>query len=115
MDNRELITKISNELVNDLLQRFGSEVSRVVLYGSYARGDNRPDSDVDIIVLFNCSRDEVMKYRRPMSWIASDIGLENDVLVSIIIRDITTFENDIDKSPFYQNIVNEGVTLYGAA
>lgn len=32
---------------------YGDRLSRVILYGSYARGDARPDSDVDILVVLH--------------------------------------------------------------
>lgn len=113
MNDKELISKISEELSSKLVKRFGNKIKSIILYGSYARGDNRKDSDIDIMVLFDCPKDEVMKYRKEISWIASDIGVDHDVLVSIVIRDITSFKNNQQILPFYQNILKEGVTLYG--
>jgi predicted nucleotidyltransferase len=39
------------ELKQRLVQRFGPRVRAVVLFGSHARGEARPDSDVDVLVL----------------------------------------------------------------
>ena len=40
-----------------LRRHYGERLSRVVLYGSHARGDARPDSDVDVLVVLNGTYD----------------------------------------------------------
>ena len=40
-----------NELVDGILTIFNTQVVRIVLYGSYARGTNTSESDVDIALL----------------------------------------------------------------
>lgn len=42
---RELLKRY----VDDVQTIYGSELNTVILYGSYARGDFRPDSDIDIM------------------------------------------------------------------
>ena len=41
-------------------------VEQIIVFGSYARGDNTADSDIDICVIVNVSltRDEVKNYRK---------------------------------------------------
>ena len=41
---------IINEYV-DLLRNKGIEVSKVILFGSYAKGTARPESDIDIAII----------------------------------------------------------------
>lgn len=43
--------KILKELVDGILAIFDTQVIRIVLYGSYARGTNTPESDVDVALL----------------------------------------------------------------
>ena len=38
-------------------------VKKVILYGSYARGDFRPDSDVDVMVLVDANVDNVAPWK----------------------------------------------------
>ncbi|MEZ4701961.1 MAG: nucleotidyltransferase domain-containing protein [Rhodothermales bacterium] len=40
-----------------LRQHYGERLSHVVLYGSHARGDARPDSDVDVLVVLKGTYD----------------------------------------------------------
>lgn len=115
MKNTELISKIGNEITSRLIDTYGKKIKSIILYGSYARGDNNEDSDMDIMVLFDCPHDEVIGYRKDISKIASRIGLENDILVSIVFRDLDSFNNGYNSLPFYQNVVKEGQTLYGSS
>ncbi len=93
---------------------FADKMDRVLLYGSYARGDYTDDSDIDIMIILNCPKEEVSSYRRKTSQMASRIGLEYDVLVSIILRDKETFDLRKEELPFYQNVVKDGIKLYGS-
>lgn len=34
---------------------YGIHLRRIILYGSYARGDFKPDSDIDIMILLDIS------------------------------------------------------------
>jgi predicted nucleotidyltransferase len=47
------IKKVLSEIKPELERRF--HVSAIGVFGSYARGDQKPDSDIDIIVDFNRS------------------------------------------------------------
>lgn len=94
-------------------QLYGDKLNRIILYGSYARGDNTEESDIDIMIILNCNADEVKKLRSITSEMASDISLEQGVFLSILLRDKKHFEDNIDFLPFYQNIVREGVAVYG--
>lgn len=113
MNNKELIEKIGKEVTDSLVGLYGKKVKSIILYGSYARGDNDDESDMDIMVLFDCPYEETLNFRDDISEIASDIGLENDIFVSILFRDVNSFKYRCNALPFYQNIVKEGQTLYG--
>ena len=51
--------KIMQDLIKQYVEAvkkiYGSHVRQIILYGSYARGDFRPDSDVDIMILVDIS------------------------------------------------------------
>ena len=94
-------------------QLYGSKLNKIILYGSYARGDNTEESDIDIMIVLNCEKDEVRRLRSMTSEMASDISLEQEVFLSILLRDKKHFEENRDFLPFYRNIVAEGVEIYG--
>jgi predicted nucleotidyltransferase len=47
----ERITAALAELKCRLVTRFDDRLARVVLFGSHARGEARPDSDIDVLVV----------------------------------------------------------------
>lgn len=96
--------------VNKLL---GKRVKKIVLYGSYARGDYRADSDIDIMILTDLTDDEIVNYRSQISDIAFEIEWDNDfnIMVSPIIKNIKKYNQRISVVPFYMNVKKEGVVL----
>ena len=54
MCTQQALNKIAQELKAEALLLFPN-IHKIILYGSYARGDFRPDSDVDIMILLDMS------------------------------------------------------------
>ena len=104
---------ITSEVYEELIKLFGAKIERIILYGSYARGDFNLESDVDIMILLNCDQKEIMQRRKEISRIASRVGLKNDIMVSLLARNSDDYENNMKYQPFYQNIEKEGMRIYG--
>jgi predicted nucleotidyltransferase len=47
----ESLKNLLSELQKELLTLYGERLVKLVLYGSYARGEANPNSDVDIMVV----------------------------------------------------------------
>lgn len=107
------IQHVTKRVVEKSIDAFGDKINRIVLYGSYARGDFTPESDIDVMILIDCKHDELPQYRRKVSKIASEICLDDEVELSLVIEDIYTYEKWLDTLVFYQNIKKDGVVLYG--
>ncbi len=81
-----------------------------ILYGSEARGDARPDSDIDLLILVDGDKLDVKreeKYTTPLFMIEWEKG----VLVSPMVMLRKEWENRPIVTPFYLNIKNEGIVL----
>lgn len=90
---------------------FGDKLESVILYGSYARGEETSESDIDIMVLANVQREELTKYKKFFTHLTSELGLMNDVVVTVTLKDTETFNRYLDAVPFYSNVLREGISI----
>ena len=104
---------VLGELVEGILSILESQVIRIVLYGSVARGTNTAESDVDIALLLNgnLSRETEDK----LSDLIVDLNLKYDIVLSVIDIDYEMFKKWEKVTPFYKNVNEEGVVLWKAA
>ena len=109
------VEEILNKYVNAIKSIYGSHLRKVILYGSYARGDYNESSDVDIMILLDISDLECKDYQDMLFDMTYDINFDNNVEINVIAKSEDTFNKWLNAYPFYQNIQNEGVVLYGAA
>lgn len=107
------ITPVINEFIENIKNLLKNRLKKVILYGSYARGDYNNSSDIDIMILTDFSDEEIEEYREQIYDIAYDIELENNVFFSPLIRNIDVFNKRTDYIPFYRNVKEEGVVLVG--
>ena len=111
-----ITTKALLEKYTKILEKiYGKHLKVVILYGSYARGDFRPDSDVDIMILVDMSDLELKAYGQQLSYMTYDFNMDHDLDIKPIAKSEAHFNKWIVNYPFYSNIHKEGVVLYGAA
>ena len=107
--NESELNAIIEEIVDEAKELLKEDIYKIVLFGSCARGDYDSESDIDIMIIMNCRKEKILRYRKQVSKIASRIGLKNDIEVSMLLRDRDTFEQNESILPFYKNIQREGV------
>ena len=109
----EKIEKSIQKFVVEANKMFGNRIKKIILYGSYARGDYKDNSDIDIMILTDMTDKEIVEYSEKIWDFAYDIELENDVLISPTIKNIDKFNYWLEALPFYMNVQKEGVILNG--
>lgn len=112
--NKSNLAKVLQKLTTQIQQLLGDKLNKIVLFGSYARGDNTEWSDVDILVLTNMSPQENNAIFHELNKIFSRLGLEYDILLSLCLIDKSSYDSRMSFHPFYQNIEQDGVVLYEA-
>lgn len=109
MDTHDILMSFSRQ-VKDILH---DKLTRIILYGSYARGDYRENSDIDIMVLTTLTDDEIAKTEKAVFNIAFDFQMEYGVDISVIMKNEEHFNYWLGALPFYDNVQREGVVLNG--
>lgn len=109
------LKKLMEKYVEEIRKIYGSHLRKVILYGSYARGDFHPDSDIDIMILLDITDLDLKEYGTKLSYMTFDFNLDHDLDIKPIAKNEEHFKKWLDNYPFYANINREGVVLYGAA
>lgn len=91
---------------------YRNDLKSVILYGSCARGDNREDSDIDIMILVALTEEQIQMSREKVSVYTYDFNMEHDMEIMPSVKDVQHFRYWSKVHPFYQNIQKEGVELY---
>ena len=101
-------TEILNAVKN-ILHRVAPDAT-AILYGSEARGEARPDSDIDVLVLLN-KEIITLHDRQQITYPLYDVEFETGVIISPKVFSKQFWENELSITPFYHNVMNEGILL----
>lgn len=100
MDKTGLTEPVIRTIIKTILER--GAVNRIILYGSRARGDHRPASDIDLAL--DAPR-----------WSPTDLAVVKDRLeeaVPVLLKFDLVLMSAINKKSLMDNILKEGMVLY---
>lgn len=90
---------------------YGDNLVKVMMYGSYARGDYDNYSDVDIAAIVRGERQELQKALKKIWDTSSELELEYETIVSPTVIPFDEYEQYRNDVPYYRNIEKEGVVI----
>ena len=107
-----LIHKLT-EMSEKIATIYGDALDKIILYGSYARGEQTEGSDVDIAILIKGDETEAMHDKM------LDLVVDYELLIAVTLSVVSIeYDNYIKWQkvlPFYKNIDKEGIVLWKTA
>ena len=100
------IRKLMKELKEGLVQIYGDKLKAVYLYGSYARGNAQPDSDLDVMIVLRDYRSYGKEIDRTGK-LTSNLSLEYGISISRVMTRETQWK--ISDTPLLRNIRTDGL------
>ena len=101
-------TKQISILIKQAIGRIDSK-AEIILYGSRAKGNERPDSDWDVLILTNYPVD-IFKERQFRNALY-DLELETGEPFSVFVYSKNDWDTKQIITPFYANVTKEGISL----
>ena len=102
MDKKTVIKRVK-KYADTVKKNF--PVKKIILYGSYAKGTHREDSDIDVAVILESVDDDFLKSETKLFRLKRDI----DPRIEPIL-----LEEKNDKSGFLEEILKIGEIIYSA-
>ena len=99
------------ELAKAYTDVYGEDIVTILLYGSYARGDNNSESDVDVVAIVKGNREELQSKLKEIWNVSCDLELEYETILSPTVIPYDEYMKYKDDLPYYRNIEKEGVKI----
>ena len=97
----------NNEIISSVRDYFKSQpVERAWIFGSYARGEETPDSDIDLLVVFDHHNAEIglMEYARMINDLTNRLGYLVDLVEDGTLLPYAQESAELDKLLIYERI-----------
>ena len=97
--------------VQDTRRILKSNLSKLIVYGSYARGDYKENSDIDVMILTPLSKEEIEKIENRIFDLAFDLELESGFVINPVLENEAHYKYWLGAVPFYDNVEREGIVI----
>lgn len=100
--------EVLRSLTEGLRARYGSGAPRLLVYGSYARGEATQDSDLDIVLIYDQPVSSSHEIARLVDLLA-DLNLRHGLLTSVM--PVGAEEYRRAEGPYWRNVHRDGVLI----
>ena len=103
------IVALTKEFVSEIGKLYKERLNKVILFGSYARGEQTEESDVDYLVVLNDEEIKSLAEIRFISPVTNSLGLKYGLWISAVPTTLVKLNRF--KSPLNENVKQEGIIL----
>jgi predicted nucleotidyltransferase len=97
------------DFAQKIYQQFDNQVKSILLFGSRARGEAEPDSDMDLLVILSDTPPDVV---RAIRYLAADVWLKHGIFLSTRVWSFNHWRKMEKLQTFlYRNICRDGIRL----
>ena len=111
MCSKAVLDEITGRVCAAAKEVLGDKLEKVVLFGSYARGDYDEESDIDIFILADIQPEEARGIGSKIGRLVGWLELEYDVVISIHVTCSSIFHRFRNIMPYFMNVQKEGIEL----
>jgi predicted nucleotidyltransferase len=102
--DKQRLEQLLAELRTELQALYGERLERLLLFGSQARGDATPESDVDVMVVLRGEIDTGQEIER-FTELRAELSLAYDTILSMVFVSLERYSHE--NSPFLLNVKRE--------
>src|SRR5512133_2913255 len=106
--DEKFVKSILQKCKETLSKYYGSRLKGIILYGSMARGDGVPSSDIDLLILLSSPLDYFAELRQ-IADLLYPIQLESEQLISA--KPALASDYEMGSISLYRNVKREGVAV----
>ena len=103
-DYKDILFRIKNHVIAT------EPKAEIILYGSYARGENTVDSDIDLLIILDIEK-ITGEIEKRVTYPLYDIEFDTGEIISPFVVSRKKWESQHKITPFYENIQKDGVLL----
>lgn len=108
MAHREEITEILNDIVKRLVEGYAPQ--KVILFGSYARGEAEEDSDIDLLIIKDTEKPPLERWQE-VKRLLRDCSRRASVSPLVYTSEEIAHRLSV-KDFFIEEVLEEGIVLY---
>jgi len=103
--------RIIREYILETKKILGKDFRRACVYGSYARGEYKEDSDIDIAIFTDRNSSEFYLLIDEISEITFEYNVKYDIILSPVFQNEEDYYRLMGVVPYFQSIQKEGIAV----
>lgn len=111
LERDDRIETVIREYVGEIKRVLGSDFVKALLFGSYARGEQHGDSDIDIAIFTNRPAGDIYELIDAIAEPTFEYNVKYNVMLAPVLQNTKEFYRRVAYVPFYQSIAREGIAI----